>query len=52
VSEPAHTSPTGGEDLSEEETQRRKFAWEEGDLEILYDPYAEEWRKRRQQPKG
>jgi hypothetical protein len=39
--EAPHTSPTGSEDLSEEEIQRRKFAWEEGDVRTIYDPYAE-----------
>ena len=44
--------PDDSEDLSEEEIQRRKFAWEEGDVRTIYDPYAEEGRKRRQQPRG
>ena len=47
-SEPPRTSLTGSEDLSEEEIQRRRFAWEKGDLEVVYDPYADKGRKRRQ----
>jgi hypothetical protein len=49
-SEPLHTSPTACEDLSEEDLQRRKFAWEDGDVETLYDPYAEKRRQRGQRP--
>jgi hypothetical protein len=41
------------ESMSEEEIeylQRRKFTWQEGDLEVVYDPYADERKKRGQRP--
>jgi hypothetical protein len=43
-SERRNTNQTG-EDLNLD-----RFVWREGDLEVVYDPYAEKRRKRKQQP--
>jgi hypothetical protein len=45
-SEPPHTSSTG----SEEDPNIDRFFWKDGDLKVIYDPYAEERRKRGQRP--
>jgi hypothetical protein len=41
--------------MTEEEIeyhQRRKFTWQEGDVQVLYDPYAEERESEGSSPEG